>query len=177
MPPAITVKIRDIDRGFRAFERHVYDAQRGHLRVGIQPQDAARRYSSGQTVAEVAALHEQGTPRMPARPFLSSWFQRRGLRYLSEVTEILRANMVRGGARRALRVLGHRAALEVRAGFRQLAPLARSTVARKGSARILRETGLLARSISVVVDVRRGRPSPAGTVTRGAALAGLGGRR
>lgn len=172
-----TVKIRDIDRGFNRYVRNVADAQRGHLRVGVQPADAARRYASGQTVGDVAALHEQGTRRMPTRPFLTSWFARRGLRYISQVTEILRQNTVRGGARRALRELGHRAALEVRAGFRSLAPLSPATIARKGSARILRETGLLARSISATVDVRRARTSAAGTVTRGAALARLGGRR
>ena len=174
---ALTVKIRDIDRGFNRFVRNVADAQRGHVRVGILPKDAARTYHTGVTVGEVAAWHEQGSPTMPARPFLSSWFQRRGLRYLSEVTDAIRHNMLRGGARQALRALGQRAVSEVRAGFRSLAPLARSTVERKGNARILRTTGLLARTISADVDVRRARTSAAGTVSRGAALRGLGGRR
>jgi hypothetical protein len=166
-----------MDRGFDRFVRNVQDAQRGHLRVGILPKDAARTYRTGVTVGEVAAWHEQGTATMPARPFLTSWFERRGLRYLSEVTDVIRHNMQRGGARQALRSLGQRAVSEVRAGLRSLAPLARSTVERKGNARVLRATGLLARTISTDVDVRRGRVSAAGTVTRGAGLRGLGGRR
>jgi hypothetical protein len=150
-----TIKITDRDRGFARLVRNIQSAQRGSLSIGIQPKDAARVYSSGATVGDVAAWHEQGSPTMPRRPFLTSWYDRRGTAYLSKVTNILRKNVKHGDARRALVELGARAVTEVRAGMRALAPLAASTVERKGSSRVLRETGKLERAISAVVVVKR----------------------
>ena len=163
MAPKITVKIRDYDRGFDAFARNARAAQRGTLRVGVQPRDAARPYRSGATVGDVAAWHEAGGPRMPARPFLSYWFRRRGAVYMNAITDAVQLNLTRGNIQASLRDLGLRAVAEVRAGMRALAPLARSTVERKGSPAVLRETGLLERSISALVEVKR---ATAGVVSR-----------
>jgi hypothetical protein len=109
------------------------------------------QYPNGRSVAQIAAIQEFGTARIPARPFV-----RHALRSVGEVQAVLRAESAaitsknRKAPTACRRVAQAMAALVVRAidespGWAK--PNAPETVRRKGSDHPLIDTGLLRRSV------------------------------
>lgn len=140
-------KVIDRDRGYAALMRATRQLQHYRGAVDLAP----GRYRSGMTVAQVAALHERGTRRMPQRDFMGRWWTRGGKAQLARAQRRAARLLVTARnaplAERVLAAAGNEAVRDIRAGFQRLAPLAPSTVASKGSRTILIETGLLSRSI------------------------------
>jgi hypothetical protein len=141
------------DRGYRRF----FDAARKgdlSLEVGVLGHEAARPHprSRGLTVAEVADLARRGSRSAPSRDFVSAWYARRGAHAQRLAVAAIRASL-KGGpeARKRVVSVGRQARDEMRAEMGRMAPLAPSTVKRKGSARVLVETGALRRAVSFLV--------------------------
>lgn len=120
--------------------------------VGVHEAEGATTYPSGQTVAEVAHLHEYGTRDMPARPWLSEGMA------VADVEGASRRAVegIISGKQTAAQALG-KAAESVAVAVREelpdlpLAPLAESTVEKKGSATPLVDTGELREAITARV--------------------------
>jgi hypothetical protein len=151
------VRVTTRDRGYRRFRDA---ARRGSLvlEVGVLGPEAARPHprARGLSVAEVADLARRGSRRAPSRDFVSAWYARRGAHAQRLAVAAIRAAL-RGGpdARRRVEAVGRAARDEMRAEMSRMAPLAPSTVARKGSSRVLVETGALRRAVSFRVLPRR----------------------
>lgn len=141
MTARVNVRLRDRDRGFQRMLRNARDVQTIRLRAGVLPEDAGRRYpQNGATVGDVAAWNELGTSRMRARPFLSTWYERRYQAVIGEVVGIVRRNLRDGQARRALRAVAARVQTEIRVSLLSFE---------------IYDTGLLERSLSAAVEVGR----------------------
>ena len=150
------------DKGYnRLLRRAQAISGAGQLSVGIHPREGRRRYTGGQTVAQVARWHETGTKRMPARPFVFYWWVREnGQRKVRDTTRrALQASLANGtDPTRALQRAGERYVAEIRTTFDLMKPIAISTAKRKRSRQVLVETGLLWRSVGYRVRVGGRRP-------------------
>lgn len=63
----------DKDTGLKALLARC-KASKLAITVGVHEAEGASAYEGGATVADVATWNEYGTERIPARPFLSGWF-------------------------------------------------------------------------------------------------------
>lgn len=166
---AAGVKVTRRDAGLAELQRLIRAMDGAAVLVGVQGQDAARRYaksngSPGATVAEVATYQEFGTATIPTRSFLRrTAFERRGDLKASIVRNLSRLfrNPTTGRRTRALARIGSDAAIMVRGTLGTAPvwakPLAPSTVAKKGHDRPLFETGILFDSISYSITDATGR--------------------
>lgn len=119
------VKIQDRDRGYKALMRAASGSRQGRrLRVGVSADEETER---------IAAIHEFGTERIPARSFVGAWFDENRHRMEEDLRRV--AQQVLKGANREqlLTELGHRYRDEMQARIiRGLTPrLAASTIAQK----------------------------------------------
>jgi hypothetical protein len=141
----MTLKLIDRDKGLKALERKI-SASRRTLTVGIH--EGAERL-------EIASYHEFGTSTIPARPFLTSWFDARKGEFADEMqTVALRVVRQGGTVDDALGQLGSLYVGQIQAGIRAGIdpPLAEVTIARKGSSKPLIDTGQLVSDITFKVD-------------------------
>lgn len=147
------------DRGYNALLRRARALEGGgQLTVGVHPREGGMHYPEGQTVSQVARLHESGTRHMVARPFLTYWFTRAGgSRRIRDATRRALVGYLDTGAdpRRALERAGERYVAQVRATFDLMRPLRLSTIRRKRSSRVLYESGMLWRAVGYRVRVGR----------------------
>ena len=145
-------------RAWQEMRARVDETDGKRVRVGIVGSQAAAAHGdSGATNGEIALYHEFGTRRMLSRPFIRMTFSDEGNeRALRALQERLIAQVVAGKmtTEQALGMIGAWAAGAIRATIRNgsFAPLAPSTVARKGSSKPLVDTGQLAGAVSWVVE-------------------------
>jgi hypothetical protein len=155
---AARTRVTTRDRGYRRF----FDAAtRGSnsIEVGVLGPEAAQPHPRGRglTVAEVADLARRGSGRAPPRDFVSAWYARSGAATQRAAVDAIRASLRGGSVRRGLEAVGRRARDGMRAEMARMAPLAPSTVERKGSSAVLVETGAVRRAVSFRVLPRRPR--------------------
>ena len=148
------VKIVDKDKGYKALVKRVYGMGKPTVSVGILEAEGAQEAAgSNITIAELAAIHEFGLG-VPERSFLRAWFDQNEDRARSFVTELLKA-VVKGkySKEQALELLGTKLQAEIQARISAgIDPAnAPSTIARKGSATPLIDTGQLRSSMSYKV--------------------------
>ena len=140
-------------RGLRAFAQRLQrDLDRAPtLRVGFL--DGAT-YPDGTSVASVAAFNEYGDPARgrPPRPFMRQTIEREREGWGKTLAAGLRMNDYNAAA--GLGVLGEDIAGAIRETISQFdsPPLALSTIARKGFAKPLVDTGMMLRSVSWELD-------------------------
>lgn len=151
-------KVTTVDRGYNRLIKRAKRLPEGQVTIGIHPRDGQKKYLSGVTVSEVARLHESGTSRMPARPFLTHWWTiQGGQRRIRDATREALNQALRTGRdpRKRLEAAGARYQVQIRETFRRMKPIAPSTARAKGSTQILIDSGLLWRSIGFRVTFKR----------------------
>jgi hypothetical protein len=154
-------RVKDIDRGFKAFVRRWKRANRGlSVTVGVQPPEAQEKREGGIDMVGIAAVHEFGAPsrNIPQRSFLRSTYDENRKKYQKQITKRVGKGVVTGGApaAAALREIGTVYQNDVQDKMRSggiTPPLSPSTInARpKGDAVPLVDTGRLLGAITVKV--------------------------
>lgn len=133
-------------------------AGKSYAKVGLLGAKASAQHESGGplTVVEVGLVHEFGSrdERIPERSFLREAFDGNREKYAERVRQLM--GLVLEGKldyARALGLLGAEAASDVKVWMTEgmFEPLAPSTIAKKGSAHPLIDTGQLRASVSFVV--------------------------
>lgn len=136
------------DKGLKALLKRC-EASKLSITVGIHAEEGAGTYEGGTTVADVATYNEFGTERIPARPFLSGWFDGNQAEIKAKLKSA--GEKIKNGAdpHAALDLVAQWAAGQVQKGISAGVPPpnAESTAARKGSATPLINTGQLRSSI------------------------------
>lgn len=126
-------------------------SQGGTLRVGFLENAT---YPDGKPVAMIAAIQNWGAPGagIPPRPFFSNMVRDKSERWPGALALNLRANDY--DARLALQLMGEGIAGQLRQSIRDTntPPLAPSTIARKGHAKPLVDSGIMLGSVDY--DVR-----------------------
>lgn len=122
------------------------------VKVGYQAGDAT--YDDGTDITEVAAMNEYGGSDRPARPFMKTSFTENEDKLHAACDAVNHAINGGSSAEAALKTLGVtvKGIVQehiVEGGF---APNAPSTIARKGSAQPLIDTGLMRQSVNYVVE-------------------------
>ena len=136
----------------------VYAKDGKELTVGIHANEAARVHSNGVTVLQAAIWNEFGTDTIPARPFLTAWFDENlDLLFFWVKGEFSLVAQGKQSKDQALRRVGEKcvAAIKQRMVSRIPPPNRPSTIAKKGSDIPLIDTGLLWSSIGAYVDGRQ----------------------
>lgn len=168
----MSASVTFIDNGLSKLQQNFDELRRLKARVGYQSPEGKQRYSSGITVAKLAAVHEFGASSpedgLPARSFIrSTLHEKRGA--IAAELERQMVDMVEGRISpvEAMSAVGKFAVGLIRDKLDSAAswaePLDAATVERKGGAVPLEETELLKRSLSW--SVSRGREQ----LARGAA--------
>lgn len=140
--------IKDTDKGLKSLLKRCQESK-SVITVGVHEAEGGAAYEGGATVADVASWNEFGTDRIPARPFLSGWFDAN----ITKIKSLLKSageKITQGTpVDQALDVVAQWAAGGVQKGIAQGVPPpnAASTIARKGSSTALINTGQLRSSI------------------------------
>lgn len=125
--------------------------QKMEIHVGFQSGESP--YEGGADLAEIAAYNEYGTSDMPARPFMQqSWENHEA--DLKKVCQQANNIIANGGtAEEACKVIGVAGVGFIQQGIVEgvFEPNAPSTVAKKGSAQPLIDTGHMRQSVNYVV--------------------------
>lgn len=141
---------RDIDRGWREFQRQLREARTIEVVVGVQQ---GEMNGDGQQIAEYAAANEFGTEKAPERSFMRSAFDE-NVAELTREMEGRYAQMMRGAltTRAALGLVGLKLQdmIKDKISSNIPPPNADSTIARKGSSRTLIDTGAMKNSIHYI---------------------------
>lgn len=141
---SINVKLKDIV--LRKITKSLDEYSKLKIEIGYYGQDG--EYENGTPISAVASWHEFGTTNMPQRSFMRSAF-RENERVIKRATVDATRELMAGKIKpvRAASLIAH---VMAKAVYTKLVhasswatPLADSTVAAKGHARILYETGLL----------------------------------
>lgn len=123
--------------------------------VGL-PKDkvGSKIYKNGKTIIEVGAIHEYGLGNVPKRSFLREPFNNNKDEINKTITTQFNQVFEKGkDAKDALSIIGVKATniskgAFTSAGYGTWSPLKPQTIARKGSSRILIDTGILRSSIT-----------------------------
>lgn len=157
---AVDVQVNESE--WRALLARAHDLDSGYVKVGVLQGQGAEQLVEGEaegstiTLAELAAIHEYGSPTIPSRSFIAGTFMIRRANELASTCARLCREVVTKGmpAQRALQLLGQWAAKEVKSTFTEIdipPPLAPATIRAKGSSRPLIDTGQLRNSITYAV--------------------------
>lgn len=148
--------------GGQEFERRMAEIARmlgggAALKVGFL---SKATYPGGTPVAVIAAIHNYGAPRagIPPRPFFSNMVKDKSPEWPAAIANLLRKNDYH--AERVLRLAGEAIAGQLRQSIVDTnePPLAPSTIARKGFAKPLIDTGHMFNSVDYEVNVATGKP-------------------
>ena len=160
MSSGLKVSVTDRDTGWAALFKRAKDAKDGRVKVGVLADDAKGDVETegGLTVAELATVLHYGTSdgQIPPRPFLSMAFDEQRPA-LTAMGDKLISAVITGAvtAEKALNLMGLKLATEAKRVISvgaKLAPNAPSTVAQKGSARPLVDTGRLLGAITWAIE-------------------------
>lgn len=163
----IAIKVKDIDRGWGRLLRGVKEAKNGHVKVGYFAGPEAQRPGEPVTNVELAVIHEFGAPgaKIPERSFIRSTVDANRAEYVAILSKCLKkAVMGRMDFHQAFGILGEKVKADiqnrVRNGSGIPPPNAPYTIAKKGSARPLVDSGRMIDSITYVVSgLPRRKPS------------------
>lgn len=153
-----TVSTRAIKGGLEALEKRMrlLKLRKAFVKAGSLGKKGAR--SDGITNPQLASVHEFGTSKVPARPFISPAFHEHRESYMKLLQKGYR-DAVTGNSPdafvRVLRLIGQKMAADIKnkvtVGPSIPPPLAPATIARKRSSRALIDTGQMVRSIDYEV--------------------------
>lgn len=140
--------VKDRDKGLKALLARVLASKKA-ITVGVHAAEGGAAEPGGATVADVATWNHFGTSRIPARPFLTNWFDA-NVKEIAVKLKTAGTKIVKGtDPYDALQAV----ALWAEGGVKRYIaqgvppPNAPSTVAQKGSSKPLIDTGQLRSSI------------------------------
>lgn len=149
MARRVTVKVKDIDRGFKKFAKSAkyVEKEKPYVKAGVL-ESAGNHQDSGLSVAAVATFQEFGTDRIPERSFMRSMQEeQRGniLRFIKDLGDglLLRADQTLG-------LLGLHLVDLIKKQIDKVSspPLSERTIEAKGSTKPLIDTGQMRNSIN-----------------------------
>lgn len=149
-------ELKDIDRGWRAAVADIAAAAgkpNANVTVGW-PASAGQHVRANMSVAQLAAIHEFGTARIPKRSMLAATFEQNADRYALALRQIaVGIAFGKVDLRRGLSLFGAMVKGDVMKRIAQgiPPPNAPSTIARKGSSTPLIHTGQLRTSLDFEV--------------------------
>lgn len=152
------MSVQDKDQGYKALLVRAQDLKRSQIAVGITEAAGDKPHGDGQlTILDIATFHEFGTGNIPERSFLRAWFdenQEQAKEWVERVTKLVVEGKLT--KEKALNLLGLKFVNEIQQRMANgiPPPLAPATIARKGSATPLIDTGQLRSSITYVVGGR-----------------------
>lgn len=171
---AVSVRVKDTDKGFRRRMRDLISIGKVRLTVGVHGEQGgeAAKGAPGMTVGDLAAIHEFGLG-VPQRSFIGGWADRNKAK--NEKTLATLFKPVAAGKRtaeQAMQLAGARFKGDIQKGFASppLAELAESTKKAKGSDVPLVDTGQLRSSIDYKVTTTTAGMTK--TVAEGSGIAG-----
>lgn len=140
----------------KKFVQELKKLERLEVRVGFQSGDAS--YENGADICEIAAHNEFGGSGTPARPFMKQSFENHEAELRAACERVNKAIGNGGTAEAALKQLGvvTKGLVQdeiVSGGFAANSP---ATIARKGSATPLIDTGTMRGSVNYVIKNRGG---------------------
>lgn len=150
--------VEDIDRGFKALVQHMTRFKGGKsVRVGVQGSEAGED-RDGITNAELAAIHEFGSPGagIPQRSFIRSAIDREKTKINKLLERAVKSAAATGSAIPGLGVAGEFAKGQMIKTINEsigIAPNSAATIKQKGSSRPLVDTGVLKASITWKVEI------------------------
>ncbi len=151
----MAIEFSDMTPEGRKFLKELRKLESLEVRVGFQSGEVTYE-DTGADLAEIAAYNEFGSSSTPARPFMKQSFENHGSE-LQKACDVANQTLANGGsAEKALNKIGVFCKGLVRqeivdGGF---APNAESTIAKKGSAQPLIDSGLMRKSVNYVVKKR-----------------------
>lgn len=152
----MSVKIKDVDRGYNALVKRVFGKEKHSVAVGIFAKEGAQTYDDGLTVLQVAIWNEFGTDKIPERSFIRAYFDENQERLKKIFARLMSYYVIqgRGTKEQVLELLGQQIVGEIRKRISRgiPPPNAPSTIAKKGSSKPLIDTGQLRSSITYRVS-------------------------
>lgn len=171
-------RVRVKDRGWNAMKDQLRGLSRLSITVGVHGQDGARQEGGPNNVV-IAGVHEFGSLRVPARPFIRPTFDANAEKYAKQLRgAVVRALRQGGQLRQLLALVAMGVTKDIQQTIRRqgmppgsFAPLSRRTLARRRRRRrnntrfnghlALIDTGQLINSIQWVMNVS-GTPAESG---------------
>lgn len=155
-PPRVSVKVKDVDKGYAAMMKRINDCKEASLVVGLMAGkgDEPHKGTPGTTVLQIGVIHEFGLG-VPERSFIRGWFDVFNPTAKKQISVVLES--VVAGKRtkaEALELLGVRFVGEAQKFMvtGPFAPLAPSTIRAKGSSKPLIDTGQMRSSITYRIE-------------------------
>ncbi len=150
--------LRIIDKGYKALMSAFTGKRKTTITVGIHAADGSQPHAGGQfgeTVADIATIHEFGAPGIPQRSFLRAWFDENRQK-TQEATKRMAQSVLKGKRTRAdaVNILAQSfvAQIQRRIALGIPPPNSPRTIALKGSSKPLIDTGQLRTSITYAID-------------------------
>lgn len=158
----VDVKVKDV--GLKKFFDTAYELNTlGHVKVGVLDDGGPGSAANGAlTVAQIAAINEFGNGRIPERSFMRSTFNKHRQKYVNALKRMIKEALL-GRLRpvQTLQLLGLRLATDMKNtvafGDGVPPPNAPMTIANKGSAHTLIDTGRMLAAITWAYVTRGGR--------------------
>ncbi len=156
--------IRIIDRGYNALMRVFKGEPKTKITVGVHHADGAKPHGDGETIADIAQLHEFGADGIPQRSFLRAWFDENKAK-TREASKRMAQSVLKGKRTReqAIDILAQAFVAQIQRRIAQgiSPPNSPDTIASKGSSTPLIDKGLLRTAITYAIDgeIKRGKPS------------------
>lgn len=148
-------KVKDIDKGWKRIMNDTQELKRSFTKVGVQQGTPAPGTSFD--MVSIAAAHEFGSSRTPARPFMAQAFAKNKEQlYTIAKDEWNKVLLGQSSASRSLGLLGtwYQAKIQQTIRNGSFVPNAPETITRKGSSKPLIDTGQLINSIRYIVEVK-----------------------
>ncbi len=149
--------VEDNDAVLKQIERDLKELASYEIAVGVQGAEAAESYDdTGATVAEVAIWNEFGTEKIPERPFMRQTAEKHN-NWSEETADAWNSVINRLNPGLAAQLIGQKARGDIQEEIAngEFTPNAPRTIAKKGSARPLIDTGRMRQSITF--KVRKGK--------------------
>jgi hypothetical protein len=158
-------EVKDVDHGYQALVKRVFGLEgKPKIQVGIFEAAGAKSYEDAVTVLEVAIWNEFGTDTIPERSFIRAWFDENEEKCREAVRRMLVAVLEgKYQPEQALELVAQRFVGEIqkRMALGIPPPNSPATVARKGSATPLIDTGQLRSSVTYrVYGAKKKDPGP-----------------
>jgi hypothetical protein len=152
------VPIKIIDKGYKALMSVFTGVRKTTITVGVHAADGKEPHAGGQfgeTVADIANIHEFGAPGIPQRSFLRAWFDENQAK-TKEATKRMAQSVLKGKRTRkqAVNILAQSFVGQIQRRIAVGIPPPNSplTIKLKGSSKPLIDTGQLRTSITYAID-------------------------
>ena len=130
--------VKSVDKGYDQYKKNIKDNPKGSVKVGLlDGSKNTRNDGEEMTNAEIGIVHEYGTERVPARPFIRPAFEKHYRAYLRDALQLVKGDKTRKPMRvsKVLGIFGAKLAADMKNFVTQGAPipppLAASTLKRK----------------------------------------------